>query len=154
MTCAEPLEELEHSLDRVLRVMTERTVVDDVARRSGYELPPASWALLEYLKTGGALRVSDIAKCHGVDVSSVTPRLKRLEDAGLVTRERAPSDGRAFLIRITARGTHALERVHAARREMLESALAGLRDSRVCEAAAVLQLVADHLESESPPTEG
>ncbi|MEV1293202.1 MarR family transcriptional regulator [Pseudonocardia sp. NPDC049635] len=146
------LDELERSLALVLRGLTDRATVSDLAERSGHDLPPASWALLEHLAARGALRVSDIAACHGVDVSSVTPRLKRLETAGLVQRERAASDGRAFLITITAEGTRALESVHAARREILRDALSGVEPGRLAHTAAVLRRVADHLAREPAGT--
>jgi hypothetical protein len=75
-------------------VLTGRATLHDISRRSGHDLPPASWALLEHLDQRGALRVSDIAACHGVDVSSITPRLKALEQSGLVVRESLTSAAR------------------------------------------------------------
>lgn len=140
-------DDLERSLATVLRVLSDRAMTGDVAERCGYDLPPASWALLEYLDAHGTLRVSDIAACHGVDVSSITPRLKRLESVGLVSRERAPTDARAFLISITDEGSHALESVHAARRETLHRAIDGIDASRVASAADVLRRIANHLST-------
>ena len=147
------LDELERSLAAVLRLLGDRTTTSELAERCGYDLPPASWALLEYLDAHGALRVSDIAACHGVDVSSVTPRLKRLEGAGLVTRERVPSDARASLIDITPEGARALESVHAARREVLRQALDGADPERVAMAADVLRRISAQLSRE-PLTAG
>lgn len=142
------LEEFERSLAAVLRLLADRGTVGDVAQRSGYDLPPASWSLLEHLDARGALRVSDIAACHGVDISSVTPRLKRLEAAGLVTREREPTDARAFLISITAEGIQALESVHAARRDILEQAVDGIEAAHLTVTANVLSRLAQHLATE------
>lgn len=145
------LNELETSLATLLRVLSDRGTVDDVARRSGYDLPPASWSLLEHLDARGALRVSDIAACHGVDISSVTPRLKRLETAGLVGRQREPGDGRAFLITITAEGVSALQSVHIARRDLLEEVVDDIDPPRLADAAEVLSHMARRLSSESTP---
>ncbi|WP_405094511.1 MarR family winged helix-turn-helix transcriptional regulator [Micromonospora sp. NBC_01412] len=142
------LDELESALATVLRLLADRATVGDVARRSGYDLPPASWSLLEHLAARGALRVSDIAACHGVDISSVTPRLKRLETAGLVTRSRLPTDARAFLISITDEGVHALESVHAARRDILKQALDGIDAAQLAVATGVLSRVAHRLAVE------
>lgn len=141
----EVVDELERSLAAVLRLLADRTRTGEVARRCGYELPPASWALLEYLDAHGGLRVSEIAACHGVDISSVTPRLKRLENAGLVSREQVPTDARAFLITISAEGSHALESVHQARREFLQLALGDAEASEVAVAADVLARIATRL---------
>jgi len=63
------LDDVERSLAAAMRLLTDRTTTGDIARRCGYDLPPASWSLLEYLEAHGSLRVSDIAACHGVDVS-------------------------------------------------------------------------------------
>ncbi|WP_147522576.1 MarR family winged helix-turn-helix transcriptional regulator [Brevibacterium senegalense] len=142
------LDDLERSLATVLRLLADRATASDVAQRCGYDLPPASWALLEYVDTYGALRVSDIAACHRVDVSSITPRLKRIENAGLVRRERVPSDARAYLISITAEGARALRSVHAARREILRHALDGIDQEQLSDAARVLHRIAEHLSPE------
>lgn len=141
---------LERSLSTVLRLLSDRATTGDVAQRCGYDLPPASWALLEHLDARGALRVSDIAACHGVDVSSITPRLKRLEQAGLVRRERLSTDARAFLISTTREGVHALESVHAARREILHQAITGIDKALVIGATDVLGRIASHLSPEPP----
>lgn len=142
------LDDLERSLAAVARLLADRAIASDVAERCGYNLPPASWALLEHLDTHGALRVSDIAACHGVDVSSITPRLKRLEKDGLVTRGRVSSDARAFLISVTTEGTRALEKVHATRREILCRALKGTDPAHVTGATDVLRRVAAQLGQE------
>jgi len=142
------LDQLERSLAHILRLLGDRATTSDVASRCGYDLPAASWALLEYLEALGALRVSDIAACHGVDVSSITPRLKRLEQAGLVARERLPADARAFLINITPEGIRALDSVHAARREILRPALNDIEAARLAEAADVLARITGHLSKE------
>ncbi len=148
MDNAATLDEFERSLATVLRLLADRDTVGDVARRSGFDLPPASWSLLEHLDTRGALRVSDIAACHGVDISSVTPRLKRLEAAGLVTRERVPTDARAFLISITKKGIRALESVHAARRDILQAAVEGIKPEDLAITATVLSQVARRVATE------
>ena len=142
------LDELERSLAAVVRFLADRATTSDLAERCGYDLPPASWALMEHLDTHGALRVSDIATCHGIDVSSITPRLKRLESAGLVERERVPSDARAFLISVTPEGARALESVHAARRAILQQALAGIDPAHVAGASDVLCRIATQLARE------
>lgn len=142
MEHASRLDELERALSSVVRLLADRATVEDVARRSGHDLPPASWTLLEHLDARGSLRVSDIAACHGVDISSITPRLKRLETIGLVAREREPTDARAFLISITADGIAALESVHAARREILAHAVGDVDIHNLTITAEVLKRVA------------
>lgn len=144
----------ERSLAKVLRLLVDRSTTGDIARRSGHDLPAASWALLEYLNAQGPTRVSDIAARHGVDVSSVTPRLQRLEQAGLVSREHLPTDARVWLISITQRGIDALERIHAARRELITQELANVGEAEIELASDVLDRVAaclSHTTAHTPP---
>jgi DNA-binding MarR family transcriptional regulator len=130
-----------------MRLLADRDTLGDIAARSGHDLPPASWSLLEYLDGYGPLRVSDIAACHGVDISSITPRLKSLERAGLVERQAMVSDARVSLIVITATGRQALEAVHAARREIIRDALDDTAAPRIAAATEVLQCIADHMSA-------
>lgn len=143
------VDDLERTLASTMRLLTDRATVGEIARRSGYDLPPASWSLLEHLGACGALRVSAIAARNGVDISSVTPRLKRMETAGLVTRAREEKDARAFLISITDRGIHALDSVHAARAEILDRAVDGIAASQLMTAAGVLARISGHLMTDT-----
>lgn len=119
----EPLERLERSLSAVLRRLEDRGTLGDLRRRSGYKLSSVSWAVLEHLDALGSMRVSDLAACHGVRTSSIIPRLKDLEAAGLIKRGAHPDDGRVSIINITPDGHRALDSIHAARREALAYAL-------------------------------
>jgi len=65
----------------------------------------------------GALRMADLADILTLSRSGLTRRIDRMAAAGLVTRERCPSDGRGIFARITPSGSSALERatpVHVA----------------------------------------
>lgn len=141
------LAHFERSLAAVMRLLTDRDTLGDIATRSGHDLPPASWSLLEHLDGYGPLRVSDIAACHGVDISSITPRLKSLERADLVARHTLPADARVSLIVITSAGQTALEAVHAARRDIIAQALDAAETPRIDDAAHVLRLIADHMST-------
>lgn len=54
------------------------------------------------------ITVKELATRLGQDSGSMTPLLKRLESAGLVTRQRDPSDERSLSLRLTPAG-HALK---------------------------------------------
>ena len=141
----------EKHLAAVVRLLEERDTVGDITERCGYALPPASWSLLEHLHARGTLRVSQIAACHGVDISSITPRLKSLESAGLISRGRDAADGRVHLIEISPAGAEALERVHTARSELLMGLIGDDVDpQQVADASAVLARVASHLDHGDP----
>ncbi|MGW0578802.1 MarR family winged helix-turn-helix transcriptional regulator [Streptomyces sp. NPDC002920] len=143
------LADFERSLAAVVRLLAERETMGDLAERCGHDLPPASWTLLEYLDAHGQLRVSELAACYGVDVSSVTPRIKTLESAGLIARTRHAGDGRVHLIEITEVGSEALHSLHAARRELLAGLLGtAITIQDMAAAGTVLAHIAHQLDSD------
>jgi DNA-binding MarR family transcriptional regulator len=68
-----------------------------------------SW-LLERLVGSKPIRMSRLAEWLEVDKSTMTTEIRRLEKAGLVTREPDPSDRRAVLVSATEEGAVAIER--------------------------------------------
>jgi DNA-binding MarR family transcriptional regulator len=141
------LDELERSLSHVVRLLADRSLNTDIARRAGHDLPPASWALMEHLEDGGSMRVSDIAACHGVDVSSITPRIKALEAAEMITRNRLPDDARVSMISISTTGRRALHQIHSARRELLAAAAVDINGVDLATASRVLAQIIDALSA-------
>jgi DNA-binding MarR family transcriptional regulator len=59
----------------------------------------------------------------------MTTQVRRLEDAGLVTRTVDPGDARAVRIRITPEGLHTLNQVRTDRVKAIEPQLGNLRAS-------------------------
>ncbi len=116
------------------------------AETTGLALPPGSWALLEHLHDGGPLRVSDIAAWHGVDVSSVTPRLQSLEAEGLIERHRDARDGRVSVITIADRGREAIGNLHEARIDLCAGALTAHDMAHLPRLVAVLDRISQSLQ--------
>ncbi|WP_037496254.1 MarR family winged helix-turn-helix transcriptional regulator [Solirubrobacter soli] len=139
------LERLERALVSLLGWLNDRETLGDLAQRSGHDLAPASWSLLEYLDARGAMRVSDIATCQGVHTSSITPRLQRLEQDGLVERTTDAVDARVSIIAIAPAGREALQSIHAARQEALAAALGSCDDDGLEHAADLLTGLADRM---------
>jgi DNA-binding MarR family transcriptional regulator len=87
----------------------------------------ASWALARIGRIGPC-RLSDVAASLGVDASTITHRVQALERAGYVERVADPADGRASIVRLSAEGVAALERIRAVRREIFEGLVADWTD--------------------------
>ncbi|MHA6731586.1 MarR family winged helix-turn-helix transcriptional regulator [Devosia sp. A369] len=143
------LARLERTLWDVVTSFSHRDVSAKIARQADHMLPPASWALLEHLDTDGPMRVSDIAACQGLDVSSVTPRLQALERAGLVERGHSPDDRRASVISIGAAGRVALDSIHTARLKILADALSGVEAEDITIANTLLEKLSTRLKQNS-----
>lgn len=89
-------------------------------------LPFAQARLLSAIEDQGAARISDLAALDHCSQPTMTTQVRRLEDAGLVSRVTDPADARAVLISITERGVAALEQVRADRGAAIDPFLENL----------------------------
>lgn len=111
-------------------------------QRARMPLGYAQARLLSTIEDQGAARISDLATLDHCSQPTMTTQVRRLEDAGLVSRAVDPGDARAVLIRITDKGVETLrqvrvdrgaaidpylERLDAADRETLGEAVTVLR---------------------------
>lgn len=79
--------------------------MDEVFRAHG--LNGASFDVLATLRRSGppyALSPSELIKWTMVTSGTMTNRLDRLEQAGLVSRQKNPEDGRGFVVALTQKG--------------------------------------------------
>lgn len=141
---------LERALWSLVIRFGNRRIVAEIAGGTGHRLPAGSWALLDYVHTLGPMRVSDIAALHGVEVSTVTPRLQTLEAAGLIERHRDPADGRVWMIAIDQAGREALDRIHRARADLMAQALCDDDIARLQSLVPIIERLSDHLNDLAP----
>ena len=117
--------------------MTTDQLIDDVLalyhliRRASHpvhraEVTPEQYWLLRILRHRGPLCIGALAEVLGVTGSSVTTACKRLEKAGLVTRERQSDDERIVKVLLTSQGHEQVEVWNQRRREILQQLLAPL----------------------------
>ena len=87
-----------------LSAIIERTMTE------GWRLP-GQWfeVLIRLARSGGQLRMSDLAAQVTLSPSGLTRAVDRLEQAGLVTRASCPSDRRGAFAVLTDRGRQVLE---------------------------------------------
>lgn len=79
------------------------------------ELDSASYALLLRLTDIEPTRAAEVVDCTGLDKSTVSRQIARLEELSLVERVIDPTDGRARLIQLTEEGRTRLQKVRADR---------------------------------------
>ncbi|BBX97098.1 MarR family winged helix-turn-helix transcriptional regulator [Mycobacterium lacus] len=89
-------------------------------------LPSAQARLLATIEAHGEARIGDLAAVDHCSQPTMTTQVRRLEDAGLVTRTVDPGDARAVRIRITPEGMRTLTAVRADRAAAIEPQLARL----------------------------
>src|SRR3954452_9491045 len=92
-------------------------VIARTARRlrqeSGVDLSPSLTAALGTVERKGPLTTSELATCERIQRPTAPRVSARLEEAGLIIRAAAPTDGRSSLVSITADGRALLHRLRA-----------------------------------------
>jgi len=110
-------------------------------------LPSAQARLLATIEAQGEARIGDLAAVDHCSQPTMTTQVRRLEEAGLVTRTVDPGDARAVRIRITPAGMRTLTAVRADRAAAIEPQLARLdaEDRKVlADAVEVLRRLLDN----------
>jgi DNA-binding MarR family transcriptional regulator len=92
-------------------------------QRTRLPLPWAQARLLSTIEDRGEARISDLAELDHCSQPTMTTQVRRLEDAGLVTRTVDPGDARAVLIRITDDGVDILARARLDRAAVINPVL-------------------------------
>ena len=96
---------------------------------------------------------TELAEAEGRAQPTTTLLVKRLEERGLVTRERDPGDGRAVLVSLTEAGARALDEFRAGYRAVMREQLAGMSDDAIAAlhaAAEALGVLNQTLRREDP----
>ncbi|MFE9629990.1 MarR family winged helix-turn-helix transcriptional regulator [Streptomyces sp. NPDC006463] len=123
-----------HAISRVARL--HRIAAGRLLRDLG--LHPGQEFLMMHLWDSGAVRQSELIKSVGLDPSTVTKMLQRLEQAGHVRRRPDPSDGRASLVEATEASCGLLVDVRRAWGELERQTLEGLDEAESTELVRLL----------------
>ncbi|WP_234442956.1 MarR family winged helix-turn-helix transcriptional regulator [Streptomyces cellulosae] len=99
-------------------------------------------ALMTRLWEAGPQRQSELNKLLGLDPSTVSRMVQRLEHAGFVRRRSDPDDSRALLVEATPTDEALIRDVEQARQDLERRALAGFTDIE----RSVLARVLAHVE--------
>jgi DNA-binding MarR family transcriptional regulator len=114
----------------------------DVRRRllgpSGRDLSGVDVDVLRTVVASGPLRVSELADRQGVDKSTMTPQVRKLEERGLLARRPDPHDRRGVLVSATPRGRRVRSRMDAAGAAVFDQIL---RDWPAADRAALADLL-------------
>ncbi|MEG6508112.1 MarR family transcriptional regulator [Methyloligella sp. 2.7D] len=97
--------------------------------------------VLHVLWENGEATVGAIAERLGLESSTITPLVKRLEQAGLVKRQRNPKDERQVFVALTQAGTAMRQRTHCLGETLL--AAAGMPVEKLIELNSQLKALRD-----------
>ncbi|AHC26453.1 MULTISPECIES: MarR family winged helix-turn-helix transcriptional regulator [Mycobacteriaceae] len=117
-------------------------------------LPFAQARLLATIEDQGRARISDLAAIDHCSQPTMTTQVRRLEDAGLVSRTEDAADARVVLIEITDAGRAMLNRVRADRSAAINPYLDHLDDAQrgaLVDAIQVLRGLLDDAQQDRRP---
>jgi len=101
------------------------------AQLAPFGLNAMQYAVLKQLGEGSARTAADLCRYMYYDTGSMTRVLDRLEEKGLLTRERCREDRRVVFLRVTPAGRAQLPRLRAAGTRVLDDHLKGFASSEV-----------------------
>jgi DNA-binding MarR family transcriptional regulator len=122
-------------------------------QRVRMQLTFAQARLLSMIGDQGTARISDLAALDHCSQPTMTTQVRRLEDAGLVSRTTDPADARAVLISITAEGVGVLTQVRADRGAVIDPYLERLDDGdrqTLVDAVRVMRSLLDDAQRHRP----
>jgi DNA-binding MarR family transcriptional regulator len=140
------LHAVDAALTRIGRIANSRRAAARRAHRSGVTIAPTAVATLAAVYRNGPARQSAIADDLELEASRVSREVRTLVDAGLVTQEPDPEDGRAVLLVATPAGRDAFERYRRAADEILASSLREWDERDLATLANLLTRLAVSLE--------
>ncbi|MEU1404989.1 MarR family winged helix-turn-helix transcriptional regulator [Streptomyces sp. NPDC005728] len=132
---------MSEALFRAARV--HRITAGNLLRETG--LYPGQELLMMQLWGQGEQRQADLIKTLGLDPSTVTKMLQRLEQSGFVTRSPSPHDRRAVVVNTTRAGQALRDRVLRAWRDLETVTAAGFTDEEYAQAMRVLTRIEANL---------
>ena len=111
------------SLSALILVWDSPTLQGQILAKSGETIDQASHQTLRHLFAWGATRPSALAEALGTGPSNVSKIVGRLEEDGLIARTTDAHDGRATVVRLTARGEEAARGVYVLGDRMIAEVL-------------------------------
>jgi len=118
------LEHVQEALGIVARRAKDLSLHEVLGQRVGYPLEGPYYATLARLGLAGPCTVSELAGGLGLELSTVSRRVKALEERGLVERRTDDNDRRISHLRLSTSGRAMFDALSKGWRDMLAEALA------------------------------
>jgi MarR family transcriptional regulator, multiple antibiotic resistance protein MarR len=122
------------------------------AELAPFGLNAMQYAVLKQLGEGSARTAADLCRYMYYDTGSMTRVLDRLEEKGLLTRERCREDRRVVFLKVAPAGRAQLPRLRAVGSRVLEGHLHGFNAGEVEDLKRLLGRMIDN--GQSPKTPG
>ncbi|RJP85611.1 MAG: MarR family transcriptional regulator [Desulfobacteraceae bacterium] len=100
--------------------------------------------MLSKLGSEGGMKLTDLGRCAGVEPSTITGLVDRMEQDGLVYRSNVPEDRRALKANLSEKGMQMRSSVLQAMDEMTHQAFAGIAPEEMETVKKVLRKVLEN----------
>lgn len=123
------------------------------ASNDDLNLTYAQLSALARIQEHGPLRLGELAAYEQVAAPSLTRTVAPLAAAGLIAKQPDPSDGRSWLVSVTAQGSDVLDRIRRRRSELLARRMARLDAGQLDALLAALPALEQLLTEPQPAAE-
>jgi MarR family transcriptional regulator, transcriptional regulator for hemolysin len=103
-----------------------------------------TWTVLAMLESGGPVIQRVLAASLGIEGPTLTRHLDRLEELGLIQRNRSGTDRRYALVELTTAGQALCHELDAIAREASDQLLSGFSDGEIAQLKTMLQRLAEN----------
>ena len=110
----------------------------------------AQWKVLFRLERQPGLRQVELADILDVEPITLCRIVDRLEEAGLVERQRDPADRRAWRLEVTEQAQPVIAKLRALADELMAEAFAGLSEAELTLMRTKLTKIRDNLSTNNP----
>ena len=137
------VDQVENALIPLVRYLSSPRTWRQLAAATDVDLDRARYVVLHAVAESEPVRTTALAEQVGVDPSTMSRHVSILEQAGLVERTADPDDGRAQTLSLTSAGRTVMEKVRAARHDLITDVLGDWEDRDRSRLAALLGRLAD-----------
>jgi len=131
----------EISLGKRLGLVAKKYLGVMSKRLSHLEIGPFFPVMVIIDKTNGTLTQQEIADSLQLDKTYVLRIIDNLSEKGYIKRTEKPDDRRAYIIKLTAKGTKVLPEIYEAVKEMNKTALSGLTAKQIETFYSTIELI-------------
>src|ERR1700733_7257758 len=132
------LSPIERSLEQLFRLNASRKVHQRRAAAAGVAISQPGFQLLRRVLGQDGIQIGELARLTEMDPAATGRQIAQLEADGLVTRERDSDDGRAVVVKVTAAGAEARQRLSSVAERHMSDVLASWSDADRRRLAALL----------------
>ncbi|HEU5079135.1 MAG TPA: MarR family winged helix-turn-helix transcriptional regulator [Opitutaceae bacterium] len=143
------LRALHRALIDIVRVMNKPQRDEALIKEAGIPLDRALFPLLVGIERFGPIGVVELADGTGRDYTTVSRQVAKLEELGLVKRQRSATDARLRHAAITPKGKAATDMVDAARERIGRAVFRSWDQREFDELVRLIQKLADAMKDES-----